>query len=285
MITVIALNHGPVVNPRSPRPYFMFSCIAADDAGRNRWPDLDRARIHLKPGEAPASGHRRNDVSPHRILRRRTLLRVRHHPAHRAPQNHRRASHAHPTVSHANGPRSTRIGHRKANETDVRRDHAADDRGNRRTLRGTRSHPATGGPPCVVLAHHASRRPGRHRRRTGDGVQSNLDALRRPRGTEQPQTHRAGRRRGPGTRMGLHLRRTPSRRILKGLPSHPPPSTACAPTARAVSGTADHGKSTADGPAACAPGSSTGTAANNSRNRNDHQSKTKDNAAQTEEGT
>ena len=53
MITVIALNHGSVVNPRSPRPYFMFSCIAADDAGRNRWPDLDRACIHLKPGEAP----------------------------------------------------------------------------------------------------------------------------------------------------------------------------------------------------------------------------------------
>ena len=52
-ITVIALNHGSVVNPRSPRPYFMFSCIAADDAGRNRWPDLDRACIHLKPGETP----------------------------------------------------------------------------------------------------------------------------------------------------------------------------------------------------------------------------------------
>ena len=36
-ITVIALNHGSVVNPQSPRSYFMFSCIAADDAGQNRW--------------------------------------------------------------------------------------------------------------------------------------------------------------------------------------------------------------------------------------------------------
>ena len=112
MITVIALNHGSVVNPRSPKPYFMFRCIAADDAGRNRWPDLDRAHAP-EARRDPASGHRRNDVSPHRILHRRTLLRVRPHQAHRTPPKRRRASHSHPAVSHANEPRSTPKGNER----------------------------------------------------------------------------------------------------------------------------------------------------------------------------